>query len=332
MPLINRRMRRRRQTPAIRAMFRETRLAPSDFIYPIFIAEAPGDAGPVSSMPGVERYAVDRLEGIVDRIQSSRVPAVMLFGIPAKKDAEGSQAWAEDGVVSRALSRLKSMAPDLTLIADVCLCEYTNHGHCGHVRGEHIVNDSTLDALQRASITYAAAGADIVAPSGMMDGMVAAIRAALDENRHVDTGILSYSVKYASSFYGPFREAAACAPKFGDRRSHQMDPANAREALAEAELDIAEGADAIMVKPALSYLDVIAKLRQRFESTPIAAYQVSGEYSMIKAAAANDWIDERSVALESLLSIKRAGADTIITYYALEAVKWLAEGLENHGY
>ncbi|MCB9858312.1 MAG: porphobilinogen synthase [Phycisphaerales bacterium] len=327
-----RRLRRRRQTPAIRAMLRETRLTPSDFIYPIFVADAPKDAGPVSSMPGVVRYDVDRLEGLVERIQSARIPAVMLFGIPAKKDAEGTQAWAEDGVVSRALRRLKSLAPRLTLIADVCLCEYTSHGHCGHVHGERIENDSTLDALQRASITYAAAGADIVAPSGMMDGMVAAIRAALDENKHVDTGILSYSVKYASSFYGPFRDAADCAPQFGDRRSHQMDPANAREALAEAEQDITEGADAIMVKPALSYLDVIARLRRNFESTPIAAYQVSGEYSMIKAAAASGWIDEKNVALESLLSIKRAGADTIITYYALEAAKWLAEGLANDEY
>jgi len=313
-------------------MYRETRLAPSDFIYPIFVADDPADAGRVSSMPGVERYAVDRLDGIADRIQSSRVPAVMLFGIPARKDATGSQAWAEDGVICRALERLKRIAPNLTLIADVCLCEYTDHGHCGHIDGERIDNDSTLEALRRASVAYAAAGADIVAPSGMMDGMVGAIRAALDENRLTDTGILSYSVKYASGFYGPFRDAAACAPKFGDRRTHQMDPGNVREAFAEAELDIAEGADAIMVKPALSYLDVIAKLRTRFESVPIAAYQVSGEYSMIKAAAANGWIDERKVAMESLLSIKRAGADTIITYYALDAAKWLAEGMANNEY
>ncbi|HPF40992.1 MAG TPA: porphobilinogen synthase [Phycisphaerae bacterium] len=332
MPSIDRRLRRRRSSPGIRAMYRETRLAPSDFIYPIFVADDPADAGRVSSMPGVERYAVDRLDGIADRIQSSRVPAVMLFGIPARKDATGSQAWAEDGVICRALERLKRIAPNLTLIADVCLCEYTDHGHCGHIDGERIDNDSTLEALRRASVAYAAAGADIVAPSGMMDGMVGAIRAALDENRLTDTGILSYSVKYASGFYGPFRDAAACAPKFGDRRTHQMDPGNVREAFAEAELDIAEGADAIMVKPALSYLDVIAKLRTRFESVPIAAYQVSGEYSMIKAAAANGWIDERKVAMESLLSIKRAGADTIITYYALDAAKWLAEGMANNEY
>lgn len=330
-PIVHR-MRRRRQSPAIRSMFRETQLAPSDFIYPIFIADIAGDAGPVASMPGVERHAIDRLGGLADRILTSRIPAVMLFGIPAQKDAQGSQAWADDGVVARAIRALKSAAPDLTVITDVCLCEYTDHGHCGFVRDDRIENDATLDALQRASLTYANAGADLVAPSGMMDGMVAAIRSALDEQGFADTGILSYAVKYASSFYGPFRDAAACAPKFGDRRSHQMDPANAREAYAEAELDIREGADAIMVKPALSYLDVIANLRRRFESTPIAAYQVSGEYSMIKAAAANGWIDEQRVALETLLSIKRAGADTIITYYALDAAKWLAEGKANNGY
>lgn len=311
-------------------MFRETRLSPSDFIYPIFVADRADDAGAVSSMPGVERFSVESLGGVIDRVRSARVPAVMLFGIPATKDAQGSQAWAEEGVVARAIRRIKNLSPDVTVIADVCLCEYTDHGHCGKVNGEHIDNDSTLDALQRASLTYAAAGADLVAPSGMMDGMVGAIRAALDEQGHTQTGILSYSVKYASSFYGPFRDAAACAPKFGDRRTHQMDPANAREAYAEAALDIEEGADAIMVKPALSYLDVIANLRRKFESTPIAAYQVSGEYSMIKAAAANGWIDERKVAMESLLSIKRAGADTIITYYALEAAKWIAEEEARH--
>lgn len=327
MTSMHRRMRRRRQSAGIRAMFRETRLAPSDFIYPIFVADVASDAGPVSSMPGVERYTVETLGGVIDRVASARVPAVMLFGIPATKDAQGSQAWAEEGVVARSLRRLKEIAPNLTAIADVCLCEYTDHGHCGMVRDERIDNDSTLDALQQASLTYAAAGADIVAPSGMMDGMVGAIRAALDEQGFADTGILSYSVKYASSFYGPFRDAAACAPKFGNRRTHQMDPANAREAYAEAALDIDEGADAIMVKPALSYLDVIANLRRRFESLPIAAYQVSGEYSMIKAAAANGWIDERNVAMESLLSIKRAGADTIITYYALDAAKWIAEDM-----
>lgn len=326
MPSIVRRMRRRRRSAGIRTMFRETRIAACDFIYPIFVVESRGAAGPVASMPGVDRFSLDRLDSVVARIRTAQIPTVMLFGIPSHKDSNGSQAWADDGVVCSAIQRIKSISSELTVVADVCLCEYTDHGHCGVICDERVANDETLEALQRAAVAYANAGADIVAPSGMIDGMVLAIRTALDEQGFSETGILSYAVKYASSFYGPFRDAADCAPKFGDRRSHQMDPSNVREAFAEAELDISEGADAIMVKPALSYLDVIARLRDRFESTPIAAYQVSGEYSLIKAAAANGWIDERRVVLETLLSIKRAGADTIITYYALEAAGWLADG------
>ncbi len=321
-----RRLRRRRLSPAVRSMTRETRLGPEDFIAPLFIVERPEDAGPVSSMPGVRRHTVERLDHELEQIASRRIPAVMLFGIPAKKDAKGSQAYADNGVITRAIRRIKETFQDTAVIADVCLCEYTDHGHCGIVRDDRVLNDETLEAYARTAQAYARAGADLVAPSGMMDGMVASIRSSLDDSGFQDVAILSYAVKYASSFYGPFREAADCAPAFGDRRTHQMDPANAREALAEAETDIDEGADILMVKPALAYLDVIAGLRRAFPSAPLAAYQVSGEYSMIKATAANGWIDERRVALESLTSIKRAGADTIITYFATQAVDWLSGG------
>jgi len=319
------RMRRRRLSESMRALTRETRLHVSDLVLPIFVTEREADAGPVASMPGVERYAVSDLERLAELLNGSGIPAVMVFGIPARKDAEGSGAWREDGVVCMALQQLRAALPELTLIADVCLCEYTSHGHCGLLAGESVDNDQTLGVLQRTSLAYAQAGADLVAPSGMMDGMVAAIRGALDEGGCVDTGILSYAVKYASAFYGPFRDAADCAPSFGDRRTHQMDPANGREALREAEIDLQEGADMLMVKPALSYLDVLYGLRRKFEGVPLAAYQVSGEYSMIKAAAANGWIDERKIALETLLSIKRAGADMILTYFALDAARWLRQ-------
>lgn len=321
-----RRLRRRRLSPAIRAMTRETRLAPEDFIAPLFVVERPDDAGPVSSMPGVQRHTVDRINHELEQIASRRIPAVMLFGIPAKKDAKGSQAYSDESVITRAIRRIKDTFRDTAVVADVCLCEYTDHGHCGIVRDDRVLNDETLEAYGRAARAYAKAGADIVAPSGMMDGMVKTIRSALDDSGFQDVAILSYAVKYASSFYGPFREAADCAPAFGDRRTHQMDPANAREALAEARSDLEEGADMLMVKPALAYLDVIAGLRRTFPSAPLAAYQVSGEYSMIKAAAANGWIDEGRVALESLTSIKRAGADTIISYFATQAVDWLNGG------
>jgi len=319
------RMRRRRRSESMRALTRETRLHVSDLVLPIFVTAREADAGPVVSMPGVERYAVTNLGRLAERLNGSGIPAVMVFGIPERKDAEGSGAWREDGVVCRALQQLRVSMPELTLIADVCLCEYTSHGHCGLLAGELVDNDQTLGVLQKTSLAYAHAGADLVAPSGMMDGMVTAIRGALDEGGCADTGILSYAVKYASAFYGPFRDAADCAPTFGDRRTHQMDPANGREALREAEIDLQEGADMLMVKPALSYLDVLSGLRRKFEGVPMAAYQVSGEYSMIKAAAANGWIDERKIALETLLSIKRAGADMILTYFALDAARWLRQ-------
>ncbi|MCG8406336.1 MAG: porphobilinogen synthase [Phycisphaerales bacterium] len=320
---IARRMRRMRRSEAIRAMMRETQLSAADFIYPLFVAEVGSDAGPVASMPGVERHSLESLPRELEEVSGLGIPSVMLFGIPVHKDSAGSQAYAESGVICQAIRRVKETWSDLVVVADVCLCEYTDHGHCGVVRGETIENDETLDVLARTATAYATAGADVVAPSGMMDGMVSAIRQALDESSFQDVGILSYAVKYASAFYGPFRDAAACAPKFGDRRTHQMDPANANEALAEVDLDITEGADMVMVKPAMPYLDVVRRLRERYPAVPLAAYQVSGEYSMIKAAAAQGWLDERKVAMESLLAIKRAGADIIISYFAKEAVRWL---------
>ncbi|MCC7291397.1 MAG: porphobilinogen synthase [Phycisphaerales bacterium] len=318
------RLRRLRAVPALRELVLETRLSARDFIYPIFVVEQPESAGAVASMPGVERQTLDSLPGMIERVAERRISAVMLFGIPRRKDAGASQAWAAEGVIVRAIERARRAAGTaVAVIADVCLCEYTDHGHCGILRQERIDNDATLEILAKASAAYAQAGADVVAPSGMMDGMVGAIRGALDAAGRTDTSILSYAVKYASAFYGPFRDAAECAPKHGDRRSHQMDPGNAREALAEVELDIAEGADMVMVKPAMPYLDVVRCVREAHSSVPIAAYQVSGEYSMIKAASAKGWIDERRAAMEALTGIKRAGADAILTYYALEAAEWL---------
>ncbi|GMU36013.1 MAG: porphobilinogen synthase [Phycisphaerae bacterium] len=318
------RLRRLRSHPALRTLVRETHLSPADFIYPIFVVERPESAGEVPSMPGVFRQTLDTLPRQIDRVAELGVPAVMLFGIPEHKDALGSQACADGGVIVRAIQRAARAAGDaVAVIADLCLCEYTDHGHCGLIRGDRIDNDATLDLLRKAAVTYAQSGAAMVAPSGMMDGMVGAIRGALDAAGNAETAILSYAVKYASAFYGPFRDAAECAPKFGDRRTHQMDPANAREALAEAELDLAEGTDILMVKPATPYLDVIRDLRAAQPSVPLAAYHVSGEYSMIKAAAARGWIDERRIALETLTGIKRAGADAIITYYACEVAAWL---------
>lgn len=323
---IVRRPRRLRQSEAMRRLVREMELSPRDFIYPLFIAERDSDAGPIASMPGIRRHTLDSMAGELERVAGLGIPAVMLFGIPVRKDAEGSQAWADDGVICAAIKRIKETWSDLLIVADTCLCEYTDHGHCGLLRGEQIDNDATLAVLGRAAVAYANAGVDIIAPSGMMDGMVGAIRVALDEAGHVDTAILSYAVKYASAFYGPFRDAADCAPKFGDRRTHQMDASNAREALSEADLDVAEGADMLMVKPAGPYLDVVRRVRDRHPGTPLAAYQVSGEYSMIKAAAAKGWLDEKKAAMESLIGIKRAGADMIITYYAIEAAQWLRQG------
>ncbi len=318
-----RRPRRLRRTPAIRALVREVHLDTRELICPLFVAENPRDAGVIPSMPGVSRHTLETLAAEIREVAALGLPAVLLFGIPASKDPTGSRAYAADGVICLAIRRIKEIQPDLLVIADTCLCEYTDHGHCGVVQGGMVRNDDTLELLARAAAAYAAAGADLVAPSGMMDGAVAAIRAALDEGGHQDVGILSYAVKYASALYGPFRDAAACAPQFGDRRGYQMDPANAREALAEAELDLAEGADVLMVKPALLYLDVLQRLRTAFPAARLAAYHTSGEYCMIKAAAARGWLDERQIALESLLAIKRAGADMIITYYAKDAARWL---------
>jgi len=319
-----RRMRRMRNRAAFRDLVRETTLSAADFIYPLFIAERAEDAVPVKSMPGVRRFTVDQLDAELEQVAARGIRAVLLFGIPAAKDAAGSGAYAAEGPVPQAVRRINSTYGDIAVMADVCLCEYTDHGHCGLLRGEQIDNDATLDVLARTALVYAEAGADVVAPSAMMDGMVGGIRAALDEAGSSDVAILSYAVKYASSFYGPFRDAAGCAPRFGDRRAHQMDPANAREALGEAALDIDEGADAIMVKPAMPYLDVIRRLREARPAVPLAAYQVSGEYSMIKAAAQQGWLDERKTALEALTAIKRAGADMIISYFAKDAVDWLA--------
>jgi len=320
-----RRLRRLRRTPALRALVRETRLSTDDFIYPLFIAEREQDAVPIASMPGVVRHTLGSLEREIEQIAARKIRSVLLFGIPANKDAAGSGAYAEDGVIPQAIRRIKAAREDTIVITDVCLCEYTDHGHCGVIHEQSVDNDATLPLLARTAVAHAAAGADLVAPSAMMDGMVGAIRQALDDAGHESVGILSYAVKYASSFYGPFREAAACAPKFGDRRTHQMDPANIREALAEAEQDLREGADLLMVKPGMPYLDVISSLRQRYPQVPLAAYQVSGEYSMIKAASERGWLDEKKVMMESLTAIKRAGADIIITYFAKDAAEYLAQ-------
>jgi porphobilinogen synthase len=331
------RPRRLRMLPAVRAMVRETRLAPGNLISPIFAIHGRDVRNPVSSMPGVLQLSVDLLGAEAKRAASLGIPAVLLFGIPASKDPQGTGSFARDGIVQRAVAEIKGSCPDLVVITDVCMCEYTDHGHCGILNtggaGRPVpslpegalLNDPTLEVLERIARSHAEAGADIVAPSGMIDGMVRAIRGALDRSGHAHVPVMSYSVKYASSFYGPFREAAQGAPRFGDRRSHQMDPANAREALREAALDVEEGTDFLMVKPALPYLDVIHLLRERFSDHPLVAYNVSGEYAMLKAAAANGWLDERAAALETLTSIRRAGADIIITYHAKEAAEWLAE-------
>jgi porphobilinogen synthase len=306
-------------------MVRETVLTPEDFIYPMFVVHGDDVHREISSMPGVFQLSVDQAVTEAERADALGIPSIILFGIPAAKDAVGSENFSDKGIVQQAVRAIKAVLPQMIVIADVCMCEYTDHGHCGIVDGEQIVNDATLDILQSAAVSYARAGADVVAPSGMMDGMVGAIRSALDAQDFVDTSILSYAVKYASAFYGPFRDAADGAPKFGDRRSHQMDPANAREALREVALDVDEGTDMVMVKPALPYLDIICQVRNTCH-LPVAAYNVSGEYAMIKGAVANGWLDERAVVLELLTGIKRAGADLILTYHALDAARWLAQG------
>jgi porphobilinogen synthase len=317
------RMRRLRVNSTLRDMVRETRLTPADFIYPLFVVHGRDVREQISSMPGVYHLSIDQLAHEAREIAGLGIPAVILFGLPASKDATGSENFSGNGIVQQAIKAIKDTAPDLLVMTDVCMCEYTDHGHCGIVRNGQIMNDETLDILQRVVISHAAVGADVVAPSGMMDGMVGAIRQALDTNSYEQVSILSYAVKYASSFYGPFRDAAQSPPQFGDRHSYQMDPANAREALREAELDVAEGADMLMVKPALPYLDIVRRVRETF-NLPLAAYNVSGEYSMIKAAAANGWLDEQKVVLETLTGIKRAGADVILTYHAKDAARWLA--------
>jgi porphobilinogen synthase len=316
------RPRRLRRTDAIRSLVRETRLAPENFVLPLFVCPGTGVRREISSMPGVYNLSIDEATKEVAAAYDTGVRSIILFGLPESKDELASGAYAEDGIVQRAIRSIRKSSPEVIIIADTCLCEYTSHGHCGVVRGNEVLNDESLDLLARTALSQTAAGADIVAPSAMMDGQVGAIREMLDNEGFENTGLMAYAVKYASGFYGPFREAAQSAPEFGDRRAYQMDPPNAREAMREAELDYSEGADILMVKPATVYLDVLKMVRDRFD-VPIAAYHVSGEYALIKAAAQKGWIDEERVMMETLTSIKRAGADIILTYYAREAIRAL---------
>ena len=319
-----RRMRRLRRSESLRRLTRETTLDPADFIFPLFVSEVISEPLPISSMPGQFQWPVGAMARQAEELARLGIGAALLFGVPAQKDEIGSSAWDERGPVQRAIREMKAAVPELVIVTDVCMCEYTSHGHCGLVRDGEVQNDETLELLAREALSHVEAGADIVAPSDMMDGRVAALREALDGAGFSATPIMAYSAKFASVFYGPFREAAESAPQFGDRRAYQMDPANGREAQREIALDIQEGADIVMVKPALPYLDVLARARDQFD-LPLAAYNVSGEYAMLKAAAANGWLDERRATLEALTSIKRAGADMIITYHAIEAARWLAE-------
>lgn len=316
------RHRRLRSSATMRSMVKETYLHKEDLIYPIFVMDGENIKNPVKSMPGVFQFSLDRLDEEVDEVVDLGIPAIILFGIPADKDAVGTGAFHDHGIVQKATRQIKERHPELLVIADTCLCEFTDHGHCGVVEGEKILNDPSLDVLARTAVSQAKAGADIIAPSNMMDGFVITIRTALDEAGFHDVPIMSYAVKYASSYYGPFREAADGAPQFGDRKTYQMDPANRLEAMREAQSDIEEGADFLIVKPALSYLDIVRDVRNNFP-VPIVAYNVSGEYAMIKAAAQNGWIDEKSVVLETLLGMKRAGADIILTYHAKDVARWL---------
>jgi porphobilinogen synthase len=319
------RHRRLRRSAGVRRLVQETRLSAADFVYPLFVTHGRGVRDEISSMPGQYQISLDQIGRETAELKALGVPAVLLFGLPASKDARGSEAYDDAGIVQDAVRAFKDASPELVVITDVCLCEYTDHGHCGLIVDGGVDNDASIELLARAALSHARAGADIVAPSDMMDGRVGAIRETLDDAGFVQTPIMAYSAKYASAFYGPFRVAADSAPQFGDRRGYQMDPPNAREALLEIQDDIEEGADIVMVKPALPYLDVLAKARQEFD-VPLAAYNVSGEYAMVKAAAANGWIDGRRSTLEILTSIKRAGADIIITYHAKEAAAWLREG------
>jgi porphobilinogen synthase len=333
--LVNR-PRRLRASAALRRMVRETEINPQDFIYPLFVRHGTQQRQPIRSMPGIYQLSVDQAVYEAEEAARLEIPAVILFGIPETKDPLGLENFASNGIIQQAVRAIKQAIPELVVVTDVCLCEYTDHGHCGllNLDGEHshpnlpqgyVLNDDTLEILNKVALSHAESGADIIAPSGMMDGGVASIRSALDSGGFENTPILAYAVKYASAFYGPFREAAQGAPRSGDRKTHQMDPANASEALREAALDAAEGADMLMVKPALAYLDIIWRVKQAHPELPLAAYNVSGEYAQIKAAAQNGWIDEQKVTLETLTAIKRAGADLIITYHALEAARWLAE-------
>ncbi len=323
-PKITVRPRRLRRSAAIRNLVRETRLSVHDLVYPLFVDETISEPSPVASMPGVHRLPLSDLGRHVREAASLGIPAVLLFGIPARKDAVGSSAWDEKGIVQQAIRAAKDASPEMCVMADACFCEYTDHGHCGVLHGETVDNDATLSNLQREAVSYAEAGVDVVAPSGMMDGMVAAIRSGLDAAGHKDVAILSYAVKYASAYYGPFRDAADSSPSFGDRSTYQMDPANTREALRESQLDVDEGADILMVKPGLAYMDVVRAVREATH-LPLAVYNVSGEYAMVKAAAQKGWIDERRVVLETMLGFKRAGADIILTYHAPDIARWLTD-------
>jgi porphobilinogen synthase len=318
------RMRRMRQNEKLRGLVRETHLSVDQLIYPLFIAEGITQPREIASMPGIMQWPLEHLGREAERIANLGIPAVLLFGIPTDKDETGSEAYNPQGIIQQAIRQFKASVPDLLVITDVCLCEYTSHGHCGLIRNGSVQNDESLELLSRMALSHVEAGADIVAPSDMMDGRVGAMRRSLDEQGFNQAPIMAYSAKFASGFYGPFREAAGSTPQFGDRRAYQMDPANAREALREVELDIAEGADIVMVKPAMAYMDVIRQVRDHCD-LPLAAYNVSGEYSMIKAAAQNGWIDERRIVMEVLTGIRRAGADMIITYFAPEVAEWLKE-------
>lgn len=316
------RFRRLRASENLRSMVRETRISKSDLIYPMFVVEGENIKNPVESMPNIYQYSLDRMDEILNEVEKSGISGILIFGVPKHKDEYATEAYNDNGITQQAVRYIKKNYPSLIIIADVCLCEYTSHGHCGVVCGEKILNDETLPLLSKMAVSLAKAGADIIAPSDMMDGRVSAIRNALDENGFIDTPILSYSAKFASAYYSPFRDAAESAPEFGDRKTYQMDYANGREALREIADDISEGADMVMVKPALAYLDIIKSARERFD-LPLVAYNVSGEYAMVKAAAQNGWIDEKKIVSENMIAIKRAGADIIITYHALDVAKWI---------
>ncbi len=318
------RFRRLRASENLRSMVRETRISKSDLIYPMFVVEGENIKNPVESMPNVYQYSLDRMDEILNEVEKSGISGILIFGVPKHKDEYATEAYNDNGITQQAVRYIKKNYPSLIIIADVCLCEYTSHGHCGVVCGEKILNDETLPLLSKMAVSLAKAGADIIAPSDMMDGRVSAIRNALDENGFIDTPILSYSAKFASAYYSPFRDAAESAPEFGDRKTYQMDYANGREALREIADDISEGADMVMVKPALAYLDIIKSAREKFD-LPLVAYNVSGEYAMVKAAAQNGWIDEKKIVSENMIAIKRAGADIIITYHALDVARWIDE-------